>query len=42
MDMNIAGRGNLFPGSYKNIRISGRAKATGAVKCEGLEVSGKF
>lgn len=42
MDMNIAGRGTIFPGSYKNIKISGRATATGVVNCTGLEVSGKF
>ena len=42
MDMNIAGRGNVFPGSYKNIKISGRASALGAFTCDELNVSGKF
>ena len=42
MDMNIAGRGNVFPGSYKNIKISGRASAVGAFTCDELNVSGKF
>lgn len=40
MDMKIAGSGQIGPGEYENINISGSGKILGAVKCENLSISG--
>ena len=40
MDMKISGSGQIAPGEYENIRISGSGKLNGLVRCESFHVSG--
>ena len=40
MDMNIAGSGQIAPGEYKNIRISGSGHLGDSVRCESLHSAG--
>lgn len=40
MDMNIAGSGQIAPGEYDTIRVSGSGQLGDAVRCENLYTSG--
>lgn len=40
MDLNISGSGQITPGEYDTIRISGSAHLGDAVRCKGLQVAG--
>lgn len=40
MDMNISGSGQIVPGEYDTIRVSGSAHLGDAVRCKSLYVSG--
>lgn len=40
MDMNIAGSGQIAPGEYDTIRVSGSGQLGDAVRCENLYASG--
>ncbi len=40
MDLNISGSGQIVPGEYSTIRISGSAHLGDAVRCQNLYVSG--
>lgn len=40
MDMRISGSGQIAPGEYENIRISGSGRLSGLVRCASFHVSG--
>lgn len=40
MDLNISGSGQITPGEYDKIRVSGSAQMEDAVRCKGLQVAG--
>ncbi len=40
MDMKIAGSGNICPGEYDNIKISGSGRIEGPIRCKKLNCSG--
>lgn len=40
MDLNIAGSGQIMPGEYDTVRVSGSGKLEGMVRCQNLFTSG--